>query len=385
MARGDALIMTMTIRRVAMLVLSVFCTVASSAQLAERHATHNVIFVMTDGLRWQEVFRGAESSLITKKYKVKDQAALKKAYWRESLEARREVLMPFLWGTIAKEGQIYGNRDKGSDAYVTNGWFFSYPGYSETLCGFADPRVNSNDKVPNPNVTVLEWLNKKPAYQDRVAAFAAWDVFPSIFHADRAGFPVVAGFDPLKELADNPRVDLLNHLKAETPQTWIDEPFDVLPFYSALQYLKQRKPRVLYISLGETDDWAHEHNYPEYLNAAHRADDYLRVLWETVQSMPEYHGQTTLIFSPDHGRGDGRKWTEHGSEVPSSKYIWMAFLGPDTPGLGERSNIPAVAQSQIAATLAAFLGEDYNAEIPKAGTPIADARRSAGSAGDTKP
>jgi hypothetical protein len=80
---------------------------------------------------------------------------------------------------------------------------------------------------------------------------------------------------------------------------------------------------------------------------------------DTVQSMPEYRGQTTLIFSPDHDRGDGRKWRDHGGKVPSSKYIWMAFLGPDTPALGERSNIPAVTQNQIAATLADFLGEDY--------------------------
>jgi hypothetical protein len=360
--------------RVRALMLVVFWAVASSAQPAEKHATQNIIFVMTDGLRWQEVFRGAESSLITKKYKVKNEVALKKAYWRETPEARREALMPFLWSTIAKEGQIYGNRDKSSDAYVTNGLFFSYPGYSETFCGFADPHINSNDKIPNPNVTVLEWLNKKQAYQGQVAAFAAWDVFPSIFNAGRAGFPVIAGYDPLRDLTDDPRVDLLNHLKAEIPRTWDDEPFDVVPFYTALEYLKDRKPRVLYISLGETDDWAHEGNYPEYLNAAHRADEYLRVLWETAQSMPEYRGKTTLIFSPDHGRGDGRKWTDHGGKVVSSKYIWMAFLGPDTPALGERSKIPAVTQNQIAATLAAFLDEDYTAEVPKAGRAITDAR-----------
>jgi hypothetical protein len=40
--------------------------------------------------------------------------------------------------------------------------------------------------------------------------------------------------------------------------------------------------------------------------------------------------------------------------------------------LGERMNIPAVKQSQIAATLAAFLGEDYVADVPNAGKPIAD-------------
>ena len=39
----------------------------------------------------------------------------------------------------------------------------------------ADPRIDSNDKIPNPNITVLEWLNTLPAYRGRVAAFGAWD------------------------------------------------------------------------------------------------------------------------------------------------------------------------------------------------------------------
>ena len=127
---------------------------------------------MTDGLRWQEVFDGAERSLMDKKKgKVPDSAALMKAYWRETPEARREALMPFLWTVMAPQGQIFGNRDKGSDAFVTNKMWFSYPGYSETLCGFADPRINSNDKIPNPNVTVLEWLKSRPLFQGDVAAF----------------------------------------------------------------------------------------------------------------------------------------------------------------------------------------------------------------------
>jgi hypothetical protein len=50
----------------------------------------------------------------------------------------------------------------------------------------------------------------------------------------------------------------------------------------------------------------------------------------------------------------------------------MAFLGPDTRPSGERSKTAAVAQNQIAATLAALLGEDYNSEVSKAGKPIAD-------------
>ena len=342
------------------------------AQTSTLRKSKNIIFVMTDGLRWQEVFTGAEENLMNKKNgKVTDVAALKKSYWRATPEERRLTLMPFLWSVIAKEGQIFGNRQLGSDAYVTNGLFFSYPGYSETLCGFADPRINTNNKVPNPNVTVLEWLKHQFSFQGDIAAFGAWDVIASVFNPDRSGFVVNAGWDPFTAIAATPQLELLNRLKSETPRVWDDEPFDALAFYTAVEYLKAHKPRVLYLSLGETDDWAHERRYARYLEAAHRVDDYLRILWETVQFMPEYHGSTTLIFSTDHGRGSGRKrWTSHGQKLTESKYIWMAFLGPDTPPLGERSHAPAVTQNQIAATLAALLGYDYNAAVPRSGKPI---------------
>src|SRR5580698_3854887 len=181
-----------------------------AAQALAEHQTRNIIFVMTDGLRWQEVFSGADASLMNKKEgKVADQAALKKAYWRETVEERRAALMPFLWSVVSKEGQIYGNPQKGSDAYVTNGLNFSYPGYNETLCGFPDARIDSNDKVLNPNVTMFEWLKKKPSFDGDIAAFGAWDLFPYIFNAERAGFLVNAGYDPLTAISAGPRVELL--------------------------------------------------------------------------------------------------------------------------------------------------------------------------------
>ena len=80
-----------------------------------------------------------------------------------------------------------------------------------------------------------------------------------------------------------------------------------------------------------------------------------------------------MIFAVDHGRGNGPEtWKSHGEKIPESKWNWMAFLGPDTAPLGERSNIPPVTQSQVAATLAALLGEDYVAEVPRAGAAIKD-------------
>lgn len=174
-----------TAGRIALIALVLLaCTSANAA-----NQTRNVIFVMTDGLRWQEVFTGADLRLMTKENGVTDVETLKKEYWRETPQGRRKALMPFLWSVMAKQGQVYGNRDAGSEAFVTNGLNFSYPGYNETLCGFPDPRINSNDKVPNPNVTVLEWLHAKPAFKDQIAAFGAWDTFPRFSMLRAPAFP----------------------------------------------------------------------------------------------------------------------------------------------------------------------------------------------------
>ena len=54
-----------------------------------------VILITLDGYRWQELFTGADSLLIANKEYVHDTAMLKKAFWRETPEERREVLMPF--------------------------------------------------------------------------------------------------------------------------------------------------------------------------------------------------------------------------------------------------------------------------------------------------
>jgi hypothetical protein len=334
-----------------------------------------VILVMTDGLRWQEVFRGAdESLLVPKKYfDGRSVNGLREKFLAPTTEERRTRLMPFLWKTFIPAGQMYGDRDAHADASVTNGFNFSYPGYSETLTGHGDPRVNSNDNVPNPNVTVLEWLNKQPGLQGQVAAFGAWDVIAGIVNAGRCGCTVNAGYEPFVMTPMTPRLELLNEWKAESPRIWDDEPFDAPVFYTAMEYIREKKPRVVFLSLGETDDWAHSTNYGEYLNSANRVDGYLEQLWTALQAMPEYRGNTTLIFLPDHGRGSGPEdWTTHGQKTPESKYIFMGFMGPKIPALGNRFDVSGVTQSQVAATLAKVLGLDWNAEEPKAGLPVAD-------------
>lgn len=358
---------------VALALVVAFGGLAPAGEPAGR-ATENVILLMTDGLRWQEVFTGAEEVLMTKEPGgVKDVDGLKKAFWRDTPEARREALMPFLWNVVARQGQIFGNQAKGSKAQVTNGMHFSYPGYNETLCGFADPRIDSNDKKLNPNITVFEWLNRKPRFRGKTAAFAVWDCFPFIFNHERCGFLVNAGYDPLIASPPNARIELLNRLKVETTQYFPGEPFDSIVMHLAFEYFKEHKPRLFFLSLGETDTWGHAGRYDHYLAAAHRADACFKELWEILQSMPEYRGKTSVIFTVDHGRGDAPVgWKSHGRDIERSEFIWLAALGPDTPALGERENVPLVTQSQVAATVAALVGEDFCAAVPQAAKPIAD-------------
>jgi arylsulfatase A-like enzyme len=130
---------------------------------------------------------------------------------------------------------------------------------------------------------------------------------------------------------------------------------------------------VLFVGYGETDNWAHQGRYDLVLESAQRMDGFVKELWETMQAMPEYHDSTTFIITTDHGRGSGPvEWKEHGVEEKGSGNIWIAVLGPDTPPLGERKHTAAVTQSQIAATVAAFVGKDYRKAVPAAAPPLAD-------------
>lgn len=345
---------------------------------AADHRTQNVFHIMIDGLRWQEVFGGMQSGLLTKDNKVERPDSLNKRFGGAGPSERREKLMPFLWSTVAKQGQIFGNQEIGSVVRITNRIGVSYPGYSEAITGVADDaRITGNRKIPNPNVSVYEWLNGKPQFSGKVAAFGAWDVFPFIFNQERSKVPVDDSMGPIDFGTLTPTIDVINRVRAETPYRWASASFDSLVFIPMLDWVKANQPRLTFLCLGETDEFAHEGDYARYLEAAHRADGYIRELWAAVQSMEQYRGTTTFIIHPDHGRGDTRggenDWWNHSlPKHPGCESTWLAVIGPDTAALGERRDVPEITHNRYAATIGALLGEDFRVAIPAAGEPIAE-------------
>src|SRR4030095_3013538 len=345
--------------------LFLFSCFISKAQNAK---TENVIIITLDGYRWQEVFTGADEELINNKDFSHDTAELKKKFWAPTADERRKKLMPFFWNTIAKQGQLHGNRNYGSKVNVMNQYWFSYPGYNEIFTGYPDTAVNSNDKNPNKNENVLEFLNKKAVFKGKIAAFTSWDVFDAIFNEKRSGFLVSSGIDKLPDaIASTPALRALNDMQMKSTQPLGESiRMDMITYYLAKEYLRQFQPRVLYISFDETDDYAHQGKYDNYLLAAHLTDKWLEDLWSFIQSIAKYKGKTTFLITTDHGRGDKEKkqWTSHGDNIVGASEIWLAVMGPDTNALGEVQQSGQLYQEQIAATIASLLGTSFVTNHP---------------------
>ncbi len=360
-------------RKFALLAVAVL-TLLFAAQLTwAQLKTRNVVLIVSDGLRWQEIFTGADSDLLNEKNGGiwANPEELRRKFWNNDPFERRKMLFPFLWGVVAKQGQIFGNQNKGSVARVTNGLAFSYPGYNEMLTGRPDPRVNSNEFGPNPNTTVFEWINHFPEFHGKVGVYATWDIFKNIFNAPRSQLAMQAGWDVPEKGNLTPRQELLNELYRTTTRLDDEDVWDSFLQVPLLDYVKSAHPRVLFVGYGETDNWAHSGRYDLVLESAHQVDEFVRQLWETMQAIPEYHDQTTFIITTDHGRGSGlEEWKEHGADQQGSENIWIAIMGPDTEAMGERAKTSVVTQAEIAATVAELLGKDFHQASHDAAPPL---------------
>ena len=304
-----------------------------------------------------------------KRFNQGDSAYIYQNYWADNEKERRKKLMPFMWSVISSKGQIHGNRKLGSEVNNKNPYWFSYPGYSELMTGYVDTSINSNGYRANPNENILAFFNKQPSTKNKVAAFGAWYAFDRILNEQVSGIPVFSAFDSIGGKNPTSREKLINSMMKDSHQPWLtDECLDVFTHFAAMEWLKTRKPRVLYIAYGETDEWAHSGNYRSYLDAARHVDRWLEEIWSFVQSDPQYRDKTTLLITTDHGRGDINKtqWTSHGRDIPGAGEVWLTIMGPDTPAKGEMSKNMNIYLEQCAQTIAWLMNTTFKTNHPVA-------------------
>ena len=106
---------------------------------------------------------------------------------------------------------------------------------------------------------------------------------------------------------------------------------DELSVYIARQLMRQLAPSLLWITMHDIDI-AHAGAYSLYIEGIQRTDRLCAELWKTIQSEPEYAGNTTLFILPDFGRDSdddagGNGFQHHRTGDALSRTTWMIALG----------------------------------------------------------
>jgi arylsulfatase A-like enzyme len=232
--------------------------------------------------------------------------------------------------------------------------------------------VTDNDNLRHAYPTALEVARERLGlgFQE-VAQLGSWEGFKLAAASRDEAFLMVGAHDSVPPPWGTPQIDQLAALRRQVMGLWEEGSNDTLTFRMAQAYLEKNRPRVLWLALVNSDDWAHADRYDRYLAYLHLADSLLGELWQTLQSLEGYRDRTTLIVTTDHGRGlQGADWAEHDITIPGSDDIWLAVIGPDTPDLGEVRAQGTVYQGQVAGTLLQFLGLDARELDPQALPPV---------------
>ena len=339
-------------------------------------AEQKFVFLVTgDGIRWQEVFTGADEqlSLATNKPSsgIESADTFRKNYWDESPKVRREKVMPFFWNTLSKHGAIYGNRALGSKVGIQNPHKFSYPGYAEILNGQAVEAVTSNSAEWSPRETVLEFIRRELRLKETdVAVFGSWKIFNWISMSKDGAVFCNAGYERMPAGLLTPQAKLWDEVQFSMLSPWDTVRHDAPTLNLALEFVKKEKPRVLYLALGETDDWAHNRRYDRTVQTLAYFDQALEQLWDLIQNTRPYRNNSILIVTTDHGRGRTNKdWTDHGKNVPGAEELWLGVFGAGVAPQGEMKS-GDYTLSNVAATMLEYLGLNARKFNPNAAPAI---------------
>lgn len=295
----------------------------------------NVILVTLDGVRWQEFLLGSEPSPMDE----------------------TEPLLPHFWSETAPRGAVYGDVWRGGVATVSNGMNISLPGYMSIAGGREVPDCWNNvcDRIVHE--TLLDRLHTSlDAGPFGVATFASWaKIHRAATSVD--GPVVTAGLEAYDREADDVVFADINRRALADPPPWGDGRKDKYTVELAMHYLEKHRPRFLWLSLLDTDEWAHLENWDDYIASLRQFDGWLGELERRLQALGEYGENTVLVITTDHGRGDWHQWGWHGPLWPASRRIWLYVQQPPDATLQLADPITTEAQhNDIRPTIERLLG-----------------------------
>jgi hypothetical protein len=345
------------------LVWGVALLLANSAQ-ADELKTRNVILLTLDGVRIEEFFSGLDETVAAHdEQKIYSEIATgRERYGAGDAEQKRAALMPNFWLELAPQGVVLGNPAYDNHVRVQNKAGWSRPGYTEIMTGGPRVEVEEYDDQRFARKTVLEVAQEQLRLPfGQVVQIGSSNTYRNSAASTDDAILMVGSKDTIPMPYGSKQMDELAELRRQVMGLWEEGTNDVLTFRMAQAYLQQNQPRVMWLALLNTDDWAHEDRYDRYIEYLHLADQLIGDLWNTLQSIDAYRDKTTLVITTDHGRGrQAGDWKEHDTAtIPGTNDIWMAVIGPDTPDIGEVKTPGTAYQGQAASTMLHYLGIDY--------------------------
>jgi hypothetical protein len=315
-----------------------------------------VVLIALDGVRWQEVFVGSDPSL--------SRASVVPA----------EALMHHLHRLVAEQGAALGAPGHGPPIAASGPNFVSLPGYSEIFSGRRISGCKDNDCAPTTGRTVFDELASRAAAITDVAVFASWERIDRAASVRPSSLVLSVGRTREEHpdaMRDDPvAADWLDRGKRADPSPgWGDFRPDRLTASVALRYLETKRPRLLFVGLGEPDEYGHRGDYPGYLGSLRACDEAIGDLLATLGRMGARGAHTTVLVTTDHGRGVD--WRHHGRQFPESARTWLVAGGGRVQARGYVRARYAHRLSDIAPTIRDIL--DLPADVsPSAGAALGE-------------
>lgn len=200
--------------------------------------------------------------------------------------------------------------------------FVSLPGYREILTGRRDDRCRDNDCAALEEPTLLDQLRTRDAPDAAdVAVIASWETIARAASVAPGSLALSAGRHGGGALAisDAARAALAAGAHAAPFPGHGDYRPDALTGALALDVVAARRPRVLWLALGDPDEYAHRGDRAGYLRALTAAD---ALLGELIAAI----GLDDAIFfvTADHGRS--ANFRDHG-DTSESAGVWLVAAG----------------------------------------------------------
>jgi len=325
---------------------------------APPEAPTTVVLVVIDGARWQEIFLGTDRAQL-------DAHGLDP----KTYAATADSLFPYL-SELARRGASLGAPGHGAPFLASGPNFVSLPGYTEVLTGHP-ATCQENDCEP-PGQTIFDVFGDARVTVlfvswDRLGFFAPHLSSGVVVSAGRLAPPpsaLVASTDPtLASLAIAAQSEPAGLGGAEYRT-------DVHTSALGLAYFEREHPAFMFVSLGDTDELAHDGDYAGYLEALRRADTFAGDL----MSLASKAGSHTAIFvTADHGRADD--FRDHGRAYPESSRSFLIAGGAGIPARGWVACPESRRLADVAPTIAALVGATFEPDGESHGAPIPELTR----------